>query len=243
MNRAWLTRRPRRAYHLSVGKRDGSVENGDRALPRQIVMFPVHVRDMTTSPAAAIRSVPENTFVRVADLPGSREAARQAASRAARAGHLVPVRKGLYYRGRSARSGMTKPRTEDVVREVLGNRRVGPAGYSAARVWKVTTQVPAVLEVSTLRSMDAISGVRQVLRRNIARVDLNAKEIALLELLRAPEVFVEAGWSSLVDRVRESEHVGEIREACLRAALPGERNAAVQANFARLAADLKKWAA
>lgn len=193
---------------------------------------------METSPAAAIRATPVSAFVRVASLPGTPAAARKAASRAAHEGEIVPIRKGLYYRGRRTRYGMTRPRVEEIVREVLGGRGVGPAGYSAARVWGVTTQIPSTLEVATLRGVDPVSGVKQVLRRNLARVDLNEKEIALLELLRAPDVYVEAGWVALIGKVRESLNTGEIREDALRTALPGERNAAVRSNFERLGTDL-----
>ncbi len=197
----------------------------------------------TTTPAAVIRATPENAFIRVASLPGTPEAARKAASRAAREGDLVPVRKGLYYRGRRTRYGMTRPRIEEVVREVLGARGIGPAGYSAARAWGVTTQLPSVLEMSTLRSVDALDGVKQILRRNLDRVDLNEKEVALLELLRAPDVYVETGWAALVAKVRESARAGEIREDALRAALPGEHNVAVRTNFERLTNDLAASAA
>lgn len=188
----------------------------------------------TSTPAAAIRATPDRAFVRVASLPGTREAARKAASRAAQKGELVPVRKGLYYRGKSTRFGMTTPKVEEVAREVLGTRGIGPSGYSAARIWGVTTQLPAVLELSTLRSKLPLPGVKQIRRRNEARSSLNAKEIALLELLRAPGVYVEAGWPALERKVKESVSAREVREGALRAALPGERNAAVRTNFERL---------
>lgn len=217
----------------------GSLRQGfNRSNTGIAVTFRVQFGDMETSPAAAIRATPVSAFVRVANLPGTPAAARKAASRAAHDGELVPIRKGLYYRGRRTRYGMTRPKVEEIVREVLGGRGVGPAGYSAARAWGVTTQVPSALEVSTLRSVDPVSGVKQVLRRNLARVDLNEKEIALLEVLRAPDVYVEAGWMALVRKVQESLKTGEIRKDALRTALPGERNVAVRINFERLADDL-----
>lgn len=40
----------------------------------------------TISPASVLRTVSEHSFVGVADLPGSPEAARKAASRAAQSG-------------------------------------------------------------------------------------------------------------------------------------------------------------
>lgn len=199
------------------------------------VTFPVHFSDMTAlSPAAVIRETPEKSFVHVDRLPGSSTAARKAASRAVKDGLLLPVRRGLYYRGRRTRYGITAPRPDEVARVVLGTRGVGPAGYSAARAWGVTTQVPPVWHVATLRTIDPIEGVTQHERRNLARVDLNEKEIALLELLRSPEVYVEAGWETLVARFDASLANREVDLDNLRAAVPGEYNRAVRDNFARL---------
>lgn len=190
------------------------------------------------SPSAVIRSAPVRSFVHVNRLPGTATAARQAASRAARNGELLPVRRGLYYRGAKTRYGMTRPRAEEVAREVLGEAGSGPAGYSAAREWGVTTQVPSSFHVATLWPTDPISGVTQHARRNKERAKLNAKEIALLELLRGPDVYVESGWDALVDRVRDALRAREVREAALRAAVLGERNAAVRESFGKLVTDL-----
>lgn len=199
------------------------------------VTFPVHFGDMMTlSPAAVIRETPEKSFVHVDRLPGSSTAARKAASRAVKDGLLLPVRRGLYYRGRRTRYGITAPRPDEVARVVLGTRGVGPAGYSAARAWGVTTQVPPVWHVATLRTVDPIEGVTQHERRNPARADLKEKEIALLELLRSPEVYVEAGWDALVNQFRASLANREVDLERLRAAVPGEYNRAVRDNFARL---------
>lgn len=197
---------------------------------------------MTTSPAAVIRKTPERSFVHVRRLPGSPTAARKAASRAAKDGLLLPIRRGLYYRGHRTRYGIAAPHPDEIARAVLGNRGLGPAGYSAARAWGVTTQIPPAWHVATLRTVDPIDGVVQHERRNLARLDLNEKEIALLELLRSPEVYVEAGWDALVDKVRAALRSGEISAERLREALPGERNRAVRDNFARLEATLSSTA-
>ena len=133
---------------------------------------------------------------------------------------------------------MTRPRAEEVAREVLGEVGSGPAGYSAAREWGVTTQVPSSFHVATLWTADPIAGVTQHARRNKERARLNAKEIALLELLRAPDVYVEAGWDALVERVRDALAAEEVREEALRAAVAGERNTAVRESFDRLLAAL-----
>lgn len=190
------------------------------------------------TPSAAIRSTPERCFVHVSRLPGSATAARQAASRAARQGELLPVRRGLYYRGVKTRYGMTRPRAEDIVGEVLGDVGIGPTGYSAAREWGVTTQVPSDFHVAALWTADRIAGVVQHSRSNKGRVSLNTKEIALLELLRAPEVYVEAGWTELVRRVHDAVGSGAVRLDSLHTAVPGERNAAVRQNFEKLVTQL-----
>ncbi|KAB1641702.1 hypothetical protein [Gulosibacter chungangensis] len=190
------------------------------------------------TPAAVIRSAPVRSFVHVNQLPGTATAARQAASRAARNGELLPIRRGLYYRGVKTRYGMTRPRVEEIAREVLGEMGSGPAGYSAAREWGVTTQVPQSFHVATLWTTDPIAGVTQHARRNRERAKLNPKEIALLELLRAPDVYVESGWGALVDRVRGALKRGEVREDALRAAVGGERNVTVRESFDRLVTDL-----
>lgn len=186
------------------------------------------------TPADAIRATPEHSFLHVDRLPGPPTAARKAASRAVNAGELIRVRRGLYYRGRRTRYGLTVPLPEDVAKAVLGERGVGPAGYSAARVWGVTTQVPPRWQVATLRTVDPIAGVEQHERRNLARMDLSAKEIALLELLRAPDVYVEAEWGVLVDKVRAAANTGEIDFDRLASAVSGEYHRAVRDNFTRL---------
>lgn len=203
------------------------------------VTFPVNFCDMSgISPTTAIRNAPARSFVHVNRLPGTATAARQAASRAARNGELIPIRRGLYYRGAKTRYGMTRPRIEDVAREVLGAAGSGPAGYSAAREWGVTTQVPSSFHVAALWTADPIEGVTQHSRSNRERVSLNVKEIALLELLRAPDVYVEAGWDTLVHKVRDAFASGEVAEDRLRVAAAGERNVTVRENFDKLLTDL-----
>jgi hypothetical protein len=133
---------------------------------------------------------------------------------------------------------MTRPRVEEIIREVLGEAGNGPAGYSAAREWGVTTQVPPAFHIAALWPTAPIEGVMQYTRRNRERASLNAKEIALLELMRAPEVYVEAGWTVLVRKVRDALASGEAVEGRLRVAATGERNVAVRENFDRLVSDL-----
>ncbi|AVG23833.1 AbiEi antitoxin [Pontimonas salivibrio] len=188
----------------------------------------------------AIRETPLGSFVPLSALPGPSDAARQAASRATRSGELVTVKPGLYYRGGKTRYGTTRPPVEDIVREVWGSTGVGPAGFSAAREWGVTTQVPATYHVAALWTVAPIDGVTQYSRRNRARGELNQKEIALVELLRDPRVFVESGWQSLVDRYTEAQARGLVRGSFLEHAVASERNQSVRGNFATLMADVAR---
>ena len=194
------------------------------------------------SPSVAIRSAPERSFVRVNRLPGTATAARQAASRAARSGEILFIRRGLYYRGVKTRYGMTRPRVDEIAWEVLGETGSGPAGYSAAREWGVTTQIPVSFHVATFWPTDPIAGMAQRSRRNKERATLNPKEIALLELLRASDVYVEAGWGALVERVRDALAQSDVREAALRNAVAGERNVTARESFDNLVIDLALWA-
>ena len=79
-----------------------------------------------------------------------------------------------------------------------------------------------------------IEGVKQHARRNLARADLSEKEIALLELLRAPEVYIETGWADFATKVRDAVRTGKVRESALRSAVATEHNAEVRTNVERL---------
>lgn len=195
----------------------------------------------TTSPAMAIRRAEPRSFLHVSDLPGTKEAARKAASRAAQSGELVPVRRGLYFKAPATRYGAVKPRVEEIVREIFRSpgSGFGPAGYSAAQSLGLTTQVPAKFEASALRRADPPPpGVVLHVRRNLARAALNEKEIALLEVLRSPEHFVEGGMARLAQKVSELSSARALRPSAISRALAGETGA-VRANHARLTDALK----
>lgn len=136
------------------------------------------------------RTRSSSPLVHVDRLPGSSTAARKAASRAAQDGLLLPVRRGLYYRWRRTRYGVVAPRPDKVARAVLGTRGIGPAGYSAARAWGVTTQVPPRWHVATLRTVDPIGSTTSPMRsvrtsstgRSRSSSSLGAVAMRLLEI-------------------------------------------------------------
>ena len=81
-----------------------------------------------------------------------------------------------------------------IAEEFLGTRGVGPSGLSAARALGVSTQIPAKPEFAVVVGRyEALKGMFRIhTRKNAARLDLTAQEIALLEVLRDPETLVEA---------------------------------------------------
>lgn len=192
------------------------------------------------SPGKALADVPTGTFVHVNLLPGSRAAASSAASRAHKRGELRSIRKGLYFKGVQTRYGMTGPSAEEIAAEVLGGVGVGPAGYSAARAFGLTTQVPAKpMFVIAGPVPTSLPGVKVSKRNNMRRRDLNYIEIALLELLCGDwETTVDGGWAALVSAAVRAAREGQVRPAELGKAVAGERSAAAHANWARLAQHL-----
>ncbi|MGV0993791.1 MAG: DUF6088 family protein [Mycobacterium sp.] len=196
----------------------------------------------TTSPAMAIRRAEPRSFLHVSDLPGTSAAARKAASRAAQTGELVHVRRGLYFKAPGAtRYGPIRPRVEDVMREIFKapNSGFGPAGHSAAQSLGLTTQVPAKFEASALRKADPPPpGVVLHTRTNLARAALNEQEIAVLEVLRSPEHFVEGGMTRLAWKVNELSAARVLRVSAIRKASAGETGL-VKGNYRRLSAALK----
>lgn len=165
-----------------------------------------------TTPGRYLKEVPVGSYVHVGKLPGSRTAAKTAASRAAARGALIPLRRGLYYKGKPTRYGVARPPPEDVALEVLGRDGVGPTGVSAARALKVTTQVPAVPELATPGPVpEGLPGVKVHRRNNVARRDLNYFEVAVLELLRNYEFTADTDWRGVVRAVADKVRSREVR--------------------------------
>lgn len=196
------------------------------------------------SPGKFLERLPAGAYVHVDELPGSRNAARSAASRAASRGELVALRRGLYYKGKRTRYGVATPPAEEVALEVLGRKGVGPTGVSAARALDLTTQVPAVPELATWGPVPTgLRGVRVHKRNNVSRRDLNYAEIAVLEVLRDWRFTSEASWDGLIAAVRERVSRRQVRPAKLVEAAKGERSPHVRALLRDLFASLDLSAA
>lgn len=162
------------------------------------------------SATAVFAEAAEGEVIRLSDLPGSHTAARQAATRAVKAGLAVRAKPGVYIRVAQTEFGVVSPSPHDVAKAVFGSEGVGPACFSAAREWGVTTQIPTHLHIATLWPVAPIRGIVQHARKNRARLELNWREIALIELLRSPELYLESSWRTLAEKVERAVRGGEV---------------------------------
>ena len=119
------------------------------------------------------------------------------------AGDLVRVRRGVYYRGKPTRFGMTRPSILEAAVAVAGPGS-GPAGVAAAHMLGLTTQVPGTVEVGAPGKVpEPMEGVRFRLRPFGRReLRLGPVEVAVLEILRDPGS-VEASWAETRQRFAE----------------------------------------
>jgi hypothetical protein len=157
------------------------------------------------------------TFFRRRDFVGSDRAVESALSRLAAEGELIRARRGLYWRGKKTRFGMTHPSTLETA-VAVGGPGSGPSGVAAAHLLGLTTQVPATVEVAVPgKAPDPMPGVRFCARPYSRRERrLTPVEVAVLEVLRDPQAS-EASWAQIVDRLRELITAGEVRVEVLAA--------------------------
>lgn len=142
---------------------------------------------------------------------------------------LVRMRRGLYYKGKPTRFGVTRPDQLTVAYEVCKERGYelgfGPAGYTAARTFGLTTQVPGVDEVAVPgRCPSDLPTVHFTSRSASSRTGLFPTEVALLEVLREWDRFSERGWDALVTAVASYVDARKVRLPQFRAAALRERH-------------------
>jgi len=176
------------------------------------------------------------TFFRRRDFEGTDRAVESALSRLAAEEELVRVRKGLYWRGKKTRFGMTRPTPLEVALAVAGPGS-GPAGVAAAHHLGLTTQVPSVVEGAVPgRTPDPIRGIRFQSRPFSRRERrLTPTEIAVLEVLRDPGS-AEAPWPRVVERIRELAGDGTVRAGVLGAEAVEEPGVQARERWASVAA-------
>ena len=203
------------------------------------VVFPrMRTETLTQSIAATVRervrASATDVFLRRKDFAGSDRAVESELSRMVLAGELIRVRRGLYYRGKPTRFGMTRPSVLDAAIATAGPGS-GPAGISAAHLLGLTTQVPGTIEVGAAGKVpEAMEGVRFRLRPYGRReLGLTSVEVAVLEILRDPGA-VEATWTEVQTRLEQLITSGIIRVAVLAGAVSDERHLLVRGRWREL---------
>jgi hypothetical protein len=180
---------------------------------------------------ARVRRAPTGSFVRPADLPGSRSAVLTALSRLHAEGGLVRLRNGLYWKGVSSRFGPGRPSLLEAAVSAAGNRGAGPAGWSATQVLGLSTQLPATPEVAVAGAAPTLVGVRFHRRNNTARHELGFYEVALIEALRDFPRYSEVDIESVARTVARLEAEGKVRLARVKRVAASEHSPALRRNL------------
>lgn len=167
---------------------------------------------------------PSEIFLRRKDFKGTDRAVESALSRLTKAGELIRVRRGLYFRGKITRFGMTRPSVLTTAIEVAGLGS-GPSGISAAHMLGLTTQVPSTEEVAVPGNIpELLRGVR-FRSRSYSRRELKLRpiEIAVLELLRDPYA-AEASWPDVVQHIVKLIRSNKVRSKFLTDEVTAEKH-------------------
>ncbi len=159
-----------------------------------------------------VAQLPPRSFVTAADIDRPRGPVDTALFRMCRAGKLLRVRKGLYWKGTTTRFGMTRPKAEEVAIRVAGPGS-GPSGVAAAHWLGLTTQVPATFTTAVpIRAPNPWGSVRFTERSLGRRLrGLRPTEVAIVEVLRAGPSVVEKDWSHVAKVACDLVEDGEVR--------------------------------
>jgi len=132
----------------------------------------------------------------VEDFAGSPAAVNSELRRMVERGELTRVRRGVYWRGKKGRFGMTGAPQDKALRKTIGKREaVGATGWHATNLLGLSTQVaPVEMLAVTHRRPRGFEGVKIVTRsartgRRDAR--LNDLEVTFLEALEGWDRYVE----------------------------------------------------
>ena len=152
----------------------------------------------------------EERFWRVDELHGSLSPAAVASElrRLVEAGELEHVRRGLYWRGRKTRFGMSVPHEGLALRQLLGEREaVGASAWHATNLLGLSTQVSPIEVLAVTRRPPAgfehlrlIDRSSRTGRRDHGLTDL---EVTILEALEGWDRFVEVGRRAATARFME----------------------------------------
>lgn len=176
----------------------------------------IAVSDTSVAPEVRKRVLhSRDRFWRPEDFSGSPDAVAKALSRMAHTGELRRVRRGLYWRGAPTRLGMAPPPSDRYVHEVIDSPGTGPAGWSAGLALGLSTQVPRRETIAVPgrapRDPGAVNFVSRAASTKRRDERLRPHEVALLEVLRDWNTFVEVPTGTAVERIAGLADSGALR--------------------------------
>jgi hypothetical protein len=144
---------------------------------------------------------------RIEDFEGSPSAVNNELRRLIARGDLMRVRRGMYWRGKKSRFGMTGASQGEAVQKVLGAQEaVGATGWHATNLLGLSTQVSPVEALAvTHRRPKGLHNVKVSSRARSGRREakLNGMEVTLLEALEGWDRYVEADSATALRRFLE----------------------------------------
>ncbi len=160
--------------------------------------------------------VPADSFFAASDVPGDATAVHPLLSRLAAdpQSDIARVKNGLYWKRPAAgvlgiRPNGPAPRSAGIA---AAGRGAGLAGDSAVNALGWSTQVPATPSVAVVgRPPKGVRGVRFVSRSNLARLELTAAEVTLLEALRVSHANLDIDPSLIPKALRSMAAAGTVR--------------------------------
>jgi hypothetical protein len=187
-----------------------------------------------------------NSFIVVREVVehlGARHAVELALARAASQGRVVPVRRGLYWKGTQTRFGSTRPDALDsalaVARAAGFDSGVGPTGWSASHALGLSTQIPARTHVAVPGRVPAPPpGVEFHQRSPRGRHGLGVLDVALLEVLSQFPGQIEASWEDVVAKTRSLMVDGQVDVEQVLGSARMQRSLAAREAAERLSHDL-----
>jgi Family of unknown function (DUF6088) len=161
------------------------------------------------------------------DLAGSSAAVSHELRRLVEQGELVRLRRGLYWRGRKSRFGMSATPTRKALLEIVGKgEALGAAGWYATNLLGLSTQVSPVETLAiTRRPPEGLTGFKMIDRTSRSgrrQAKLNDTEVTVLEALEGWDRYVEADSDTALRRFVEVLGGDKVRVERLVKASPTE---------------------
>lgn len=152
----------------------------------------------------------------VEDFDGSPAAVNSELRRLVARGELTRIRRGVYWRGKKGRFGMTHASQATALRKTVGDHEaVGATGWHATNLLGLSTQVSPVEMLAVThrrpRGFDGVKVVTRTARTGRRDARLNDLEVTYLEALEGWDRYVEVKSSTALRRFVQLLDDDEIR--------------------------------